>query len=655
LNKRVRLFIAIALITTAAQILPQTSPQGGQGASPAQTSLAAPPSAQQPMTGKIQGIVVREGTSNPIAGVLVAVSVPVVGARGGGGRGGPSPIAVDPFSMTTDSSGRFAFNDVPAGNRAVTAQLDGYFGQSQNGGYPNISRTTVVVTPQQPAELKIALVPAGVISGRISDSAGVPVADSQVQVLRLIYEDGVPVLSAQAARASDDRGEYRIFRLPPGNYYVSAIPSGRAPRGNGAATALPVKTFYPNVTDPSRAAAVAIKGGEELSGANISIQMERTVTLSGQIATSLPASGQLTGPRGQVHTYNVANSPMTLVPHDTNSPSMFSYTSSVPMLDPNFGKFEIRNVPPGVYDLLASFPDPTGFGTQAPPGQATSPMGYGRTTVDVRGSNVEGISLAIHAGVDVKGRITVNGGTENVQNIRLQLHPIDSAMRLPVYQQVGQYQPAVDENGNFVFPSIPEGQYRIQVTYAAGPVEAEQRGARGNRGRGGPQDPVNGRGARGARGAPTATAVPALTPANSYVEDIRLGSISVYDNGLNVGSQSTGDLDVRIGMGPGMILGTLAGVDQKPATNTMVVLVPPANRRQNFALYKTTLSDLNGKFSFTGVAPGEYQIFAWQDYIAGAYENADYLRSFDGRGTIVNVLRSTTVMAQAHVIPVDNR
>jgi len=644
LGKRLLLPITIAIILTALQLRPQTP--------------TPPPSPPPAIPGKIVGIVVRDGTNTPIAGVVVTVAIPAP-ARASS-RGGPiqnTGNTPDPFTITTDSSGSFTFNDVPSGNRNVNAQLDGYFGPLQNGGYPSISRTTAVVTPQQTTEVKISLVPAGVISGRISDSAGMPVSDSQVQVLRLIYEEGVSVLSAQNSRASDDRGEYRIFRLPPGDYYLSALPSNRGPRNTSASNALPVKTFYPNVTDPALAVPVSIHAGEELSGANISIQTETAATLSGQIVTTLPAAGQITGPRGQTRAYNVTNSPLTLTPHDNNLSSMFGYSSSVFMGDPNLGKFEIRNVPPGVYDIFASFPDPTGFGTQAPPGQATQPMGYGRTTVEVRGRNVDGISLTIHAGVNIKGRITVDGGSESAQNVRLQLQPIDSAGRLPLYQQVGQFQPVVDENGNFTFPSIPEGKYRIQVTYAAGSVDSSQRGGRGNRGQAGTVDAGNARGTpRGAPGAlPATPSVRTLTPANAYVEDIRMGSISVYDNGLNVGAQSPGDLDVKIATGPSTVQGTLVGSDQKPAANTTVVLVPAENRRQNSALYRTTVSDMNGKFNFPGVAPGEYQVFAWQDYIAGAYQNAAYLRKYEGRGTVVNALRATTVMTQARVIPADNR
>jgi hypothetical protein len=48
-----------------------------------------------------------------------------------------------------------------------------------------------------------------------------------------------------------------------------------------------------------------------------------------------------------------------------------------------------------------------------------------------------------------------------------------------------------------------------------------------------------------------------------------------------------------------------------PFSNATVVLVPEKTRRQNLALYRQTLSAENGTFSFTGILPGDYKLFAW--------------------------------------------
>src|SRR5262249_52986431 len=70
----------------------------------------------------------------------------------------------------------------------------------------------------------LAMTPTGSISGRVYDADGEPLAKAQVQVMRPIYKDGQRALTIVEIVASDDRGEYRLFWLPPGRYYVAAKP-----------------------------------------------------------------------------------------------------------------------------------------------------------------------------------------------------------------------------------------------------------------------------------------------------------------------------------------------------------------------------------------------------------------------------------------------
>ena len=81
---------------------------------------------------------------------------------------------------------------------------------------------------QQTSQIRVSLVPGGTISGRVTDAAGKPLLNSPVLVLQTIYEAGMPALQPRNSRPTDDRGEYRISLLPPGEYYLAAapIPSG---------------------------------------------------------------------------------------------------------------------------------------------------------------------------------------------------------------------------------------------------------------------------------------------------------------------------------------------------------------------------------------------------------------------------------------------
>ena len=656
LIQRILFCIAVALIA-ASPLIPQAPvqpavPKPAQG--PAQ---AGPQSAATP-PGRLTGIVVVQGTTNPIAGATVTVNVPAA-PRGRGADATPLP-AVNPLDFTakTDSEGRFSFDNVPAGVRNISALLDGYFGVDQNGGYPANARAQVTVVSAKTAEVKLEMVQGGVISGHVYNADGSPVSDALVQTMRLSYQEGQQVLQGNLSKTTDDRGEYRIYRLVPGSYYVAVNPKQPSgPRG-AAATILPVKTFYPDVTDPSRAIATTVHGGEEISGVNMTVRTEVGATLSGQVVTSLPASGQIVGPRGQTRDFTVMNSTLTLSPHDRRTSSTaFSSTMNVSMLAPNSGKFEIRNVPPGTYDLIASLPDASGWGNQQPAGLATQPVGYGRTMVEVSGGrDVQGISVNVHAGVDIKGRISVNGGNQNVQNVRVRLQPDDSASSLAVYNQVSQYQPYVDENGNFRIPAVPEGRYRVEISYADGPVANDGRGGtgRGQRGRGAQPETAVGQRGRGARGQQPPAPAPAENPLNiatAYVDSIRQGSADVYDNGLTVTAQSAGDLEVRIGTGPGTVEGTLYDLNQKPVAASVVVLVPIGERRANMQLYRSTQSDANGKFLLNRIVPGQYQLYSWQDVVQGAFQNEEYLRRYEGRGTSITVLRNATVTADVRRIP----
>ena len=87
----------------------------------------------------------------------------------------------------------------------------------------------------------------------------------------------------------------------------------------------------------------------------------------------------------------------------------------------------------------------------------------------------------------------------------------------------------------------------------------------------------------------------------------------------------------------GSIQGSVLGPDQKPVASTVVVLVPPENRRQNPALYKTARSDAQGHFTLNTLPPGTYTLFAWENVPTGAWQNAEFLRSYADRGAPVTV------------------
>ena len=136
-----------------------------------------------------------------------------------------------------------------------------------------------------------------------------------------------------------------------------------------------------------------------------------------------------------------------------------------------------------------------------------------------------------------------------------------------------------------------------------------------------------------------------------YVADARIGQDSVFDSGFTIGGKSRESLEVVMKSQGGIVSGKVLDSSRlRPALYSTVVLVPESSRRQNFALYRQTIS-ANGSFTFTGVPPGDYKLFAWGSAIPGAWENKLFLQRFETRGVAISVATGSEKNAQLTVIP----
>src|SRR6185295_11246264 len=168
----------------------------------------------------------RAGSSEPIADVFMSATNRGGGARGGeiriqellGGRRGAAAAPLSPLTMKSDRTGHFVFESLPVGLYEVRAELEGYFGPESNGAFPTYVSTIVTVDAarQTTPELTFSLIQGATITGRVSEADDRPAVLANVQALRAVYQNGFPVLQAEGTYSTDDRGDYRLFRLPPG-------------------------------------------------------------------------------------------------------------------------------------------------------------------------------------------------------------------------------------------------------------------------------------------------------------------------------------------------------------------------------------------------------------------------------------------------------
>jgi hypothetical protein len=124
--------------------------------------------------------------------------------------GGPGPQRV----ARTDANGGFAFSNLAPGEYRLAVTCDGFIRQES-------PKSIVIGRGQLAANINFELDSAPTAAGWVLDAYGEPIAEIRVEALRRTYDvRGNARLTRAAAALTDDRGEYRIFWLDPGEYFL---------------------------------------------------------------------------------------------------------------------------------------------------------------------------------------------------------------------------------------------------------------------------------------------------------------------------------------------------------------------------------------------------------------------------------------------------
>ena len=190
-------------------------------------------------------------------------------------------------AIDTDADGAFAFETLPPGRYRLKASKARYVDTALGARAPGRPGRPVDVAAGQKVEgLTIRLALAGVITGRVLDDAGEPVAGAPVMALqRKRAGDGTRLTPSMYSRSTDDTGSYRLFGLAPGRYYLSVQPDegqrSRVGVVHTASTSL-APTYFPSTPVASEAQAIDVAAGTE-TNADITLVVTQVTTVSGEV------------------------------------------------------------------------------------------------------------------------------------------------------------------------------------------------------------------------------------------------------------------------------------------------------------------------------------------------------------------------------------
>ena len=331
-------------------------------------------------------------------------------------------------ATTTDGEGRFELRDLPAGRWTVSASKPGFVTQRYGQRRPFETVSPLELGDGQRAVANFALLRGGVITGRVQDDLGDPVANVRVMVQRRQMIDGRRrMVNLGVTDETDDTGAFRLYGLAPGEYYVSGILRANPLEQPGDTTGY-APTYYPGTGNANEAQRVAVGAGEEVS-IGFSLLPVRLVRVSGTVVSQ---GGDAIG--GMVQLLGAG---------DSGDGAMNVVAAGIQ----SDGSFTLTNVAPGSYTLSARSGARIGGGRGGAREAAAVEIGW--VPLVVGDSDVTGVAVNLTRGASLAGTVVAEGSSQiNLSALRI------SARQMRDTPGQGLNASGVGTNGSFQLSAL---------------------------------------------------------------------------------------------------------------------------------------------------------------------------------------------------------
>jgi hypothetical protein len=342
------------------------------------------------------------------------------------------------IATKTSVDGHFALKNVPPGQYKLRVSRNGYVEQELNQKKPGDPGATFTLrASQRISDLVFKLARAAVITGKVFDEDGEPMVGVSVRAMRRDFTKGRKGFRPANESTTDDLGEFRLFGLAPGRYYVSAelsawdhVVGDREFSGSDKNTGEKgyTKVYYPSALEVAKASSIYVKEGEEVPSIDIFMKEVTVYSVRGKVQYLFPHKGTsntriMVTRRGQSLGWEIAGE--SLVKAD--------------------GSFQIPELAPGEYTVRAFFFEQDKYYST-------------QEDLDVMNTDVDGLMLSLAQGTQIPGHLLWDGKPSiEGDGVNVFLSPEESEE----YSRGGWAQ--VEENNQFTMKEVSQGNFRIEV------------------------------------------------------------------------------------------------------------------------------------------------------------------------------------------------
>ena len=349
-------------------------------------------SPQEP--GVVTGVVVRAGTSQPLNGETVGLW--------------PTNRTV---KTRSNPPGMFEFRGVGAGEYSIVVVHDGIKKQ-----------VPFVLTGAHRSEtVNVEVPPAPAISGTVFDPNGERMAAVHVQAFRSVYTPHGPRVRSVLSVLSDDLGDFRLYWLRPGQYYVSASYNDRdqkiATKGLRLAAnvskpddGLPT-IYYAGAASLAESQRVELTKGGDVDGVSLYVRDGPRFTIT----------GELVSPAG------AACARVAVV-------AVGGFVTDSDFVTDACGSFKLRGLSPGIYAILA----------------VGEMLASDVVRVSVVDRDRDDVKVTLSDTASISGRVP--DFPPRGSRVRLSRRSTDISQELET---------VLESNGSFTFPSVGAGNYDV--------------------------------------------------------------------------------------------------------------------------------------------------------------------------------------------------